>query len=177
MSIMLDILGSLAIRGVIVLIILNVTVSLNTVLYQKSAHAVVKQNLALSTDALASDLNKCTAFLVAGTDEVEFEFLADISTGDVDTLHYYLGPTYELSATDNPNDRKMYSVLNAGQPFDLASGMVTLQFEYLDIDGSPTSNLSLIKSVFVKLLMEHGNSFEGKYPSRQWEVHIFPANV
>ncbi len=182
MGTMFDIVGSLVIRVAIVLITLSMNILLNNTLYQKTAYSLLKQNQAIMTDIMEVEIRQIghhvtsTPFLIADTAQVKF--LADIdNSGVVDTIYYYLGPTSELSQTENPNDRKMYRVLNNGQRYDCGSGVTRLQFQYSDSTGSPTANLSLIKSVNVKLWMELGYTIDGKYPSAYCEANIFPPNL
>jgi len=175
MSIILDILGSMVIRGAVVLIILSTNVSLHTLLYQKTARTSVTEKLAETIEPLRADIKRAglnttsVSFIIADSNQIKF--LADVDgNGVADTAYYYLSPTSELSVTDNPNDRKMYRVLNGGQPYDFASGVVQLKFEYFDV-------ISLIRSISVKLFMEYGSAFDGRYPSSYGECHVFPSNV
>lgn len=182
MSIILDILGSLAVRATIVVVILNVNVSLHTLLYRRTAQSIVKQNVSTASETIREHVNLAglnamsTPFLVANPSEVKF--LGDVDgNGVADTVHYYLGPTSELSGTTNPTDRKIYRILGSGQPYDFASGVSQMNFEYFDINGLPTTDPNLIKSVSVELVMESGYPFDGAYPSSYWQSHLFPPNI
>lgn len=182
MGVILDILASMGIRGMVVLVMLNVNFSLHNLLFQKSSHAVVSMNLDSTSIWMERDIKRiglnttAVPFLIA--DDSQVQFLADVDgNGNADTVRYYLGSTSELSGTDNPTDRKIYRVLDSQQPFDFAMGVVKMEFQYFDINGIPTTNLGQIRSISVDLEMENGLAYNGIYPSSYWQCHIFPPNI
>lgn len=182
MSIILDILGAMVIRGTIVLVILGVNVSLHNLLYKKTSQAVVSQNISLASEDLKNDIKnvglKATSVSILRAEPTRFEFVGDVdANGIADTVSYYLGSTTELSATDNPNDSKIYRVVGNQPPYDFASGVTMLNFEYFDISGHPTTDVSFIRSVSVYLQMEQGYAFDKAYPSSYWQYHFFPPNL
>jgi len=182
MGVILDILGSMAVRGTIVLVMLSMNLSLHNTLYRKTSQAVVEKNLSYTTDALMLDLKliglSATSTPMITADPAEIKFLGDVDgSGIQDTVNFYLGSTSELASTDNPNDRKLYRKLGNRSAFDFASGVTNFQFEYYDVTGHPTTILSAIKSVKFILKMEHGYAYDSIYPSGSWETQIFPPNL
>ncbi|MFQ5800070.1 MAG: hypothetical protein ACE5H0_15445, partial [Bacteroidota bacterium] len=78
---MLDILGSMLIRGAIVLIILTTNVSLHTLLYQKTGHTAVRENLDETGERLQADIKRAglnttdVPFIIV--DSTQIKFLGD----------------------------------------------------------------------------------------------------
>lgn len=183
MNVVLDILGSLMLRGSMIAILLNLNVHLHDMLYKKTSSAALRQGLRETADILTADLTQvgynvssAPALRVAKADEINF--LADIdNNATVDTVHYRLGPTSELSETENPNDRKLYRKVNSGEWFDLSSGIRTLNLQYFDGSGMLDNDLSDIRSIFVKVVMENGYAIDGVYPSSYWQSRVFPRNI
>lgn len=192
MGTMLDIIGSMVIRGAIVLVILNLNVSLNNALYQKTARAAVKQKTVVPAQILSDDIrlagygpSTSKRFAIAKSDEVKFS--ADIDNdGNAETVRYYLS-----AAVAGSTHRILYrsvSSINGGQGFELAYDVVLLSFNYYKKDGSSTGpgvDIDNIKSVYVKLAMESnvqvaegiGSDNTAQYQKAFWERHIFPQNL
>jgi hypothetical protein len=191
MGVMIDIIGSTIIRGVIVLVILNLNVSLNNALSQKTARAVVKQKTVVPAQVITDDLRlagyntSVKTFSIAKADEVQFS--ADVNNdGNTETVHYYLGTPDAVS-----KHRVLYravSSINGGAPFELARDVDSLVFNFYDINGGalgPGLNVSNIKSIKVKLLIESnaqvtegiGTDSAPQYVKAYWERTLFPLNL
>lgn len=199
MGTLLDIAGAIIVRGTIVAIMLTVTVTLNDVLYFKTASRNVQSELSSTVEILESDLRKAgydvtdsTAFRVADTSSVRF--LADIdASGSVDTISYFLSAPSALSSTSNPNDKLLYrtvSGLNGGNPSAVGGGIVQFRLRYYKITGEEITDfvngLPLINSIEIQMQMEHGNflskyspnrSGNDWYPSAYWRRKVYPINL
>jgi hypothetical protein len=189
MGVMIDIIGSTIIRGVIVLVILNLNVSLNNALTQKTARAAMKLKTVVPAQLLTDDIslagyNQGTTkvFPMAKADEIQF--LADLNNdGTADIVHYYLG-----AAPAGSTHRVLYRQLNLGASFELARDVDSLTFTYYSILGTtiaPGINKLGIKSISVKLKIESNVKVtEGietgktaNYEIAYWERTIFPKNL
>lgn len=158
MSTMLDIIGSMVIRGAIVLMTLYLSVGLQSAYTYKSVLYTVKQKTVVPAEVLTDDI-RLAGYGPTGTKKTfdiaasqEIEFAADIyNNGFADQIHYYLGSAYSGSA-----HRSLYRVINGGAPSELARDVDSLCFTYYDVYGNTLSgtNVSGIKSVKVSLVME-----------------------
>jgi hypothetical protein len=189
---MIDIIGSTIIRGAIVLVILNLNISLNNALSEKTARATVKQKTVVPAQIITDDIRLAgygpttsKIFMIAKADEAEFS--ADLDDdGSAETVHYYLG-TPPAGSTHHVLYREVSSI-NGGAPFELARDVDSLVFKYYYIDGSlagPGLNINNIKSINVKLLIESNAQISGgigtdnapQYVKAYWERTIFPQNL
>lgn len=177
MHILLDIAGSLAIRGAIVLVILRLNVSLQQTLTLKTATANVREKLATLVSIIETDMRQAgynvtgTAFVKADTSEVIF--LADFkNNGTVDTVRYYLS---------NGNVYRKESSLT--KTTSIGIGVTQFRFDYYDITGVPAATLDNIRSVKLTVAMEENYELQQisdgqKYrPSAKSEHQFFPPNL
>lgn len=183
MGVMLDIIASMAVRGAIIYIVLSMNVQLHNLLYEKSQHVLVKQNLAVLTDVMRNDVryigyNVSSGNIFQIADSNNTSFLADINNdGSPDTLQYFTGALSEMAGTPNPNDRKLYRRVNSASGFDIALGVTRFFLEYYDNDGVKTTNPADIRSFMIKLVMQGDRQINGYYPTSFWENHFFPSNI
>ena len=118
MSTMLDIIGSMVIRGAIVLMTLYLSVGLQSAYTYKSTLYIVKQKTVVPAQVLTDDI-RLAGYGPTGTTKTfdtamaqAMAFTADINNdGVADFVRYYLGPTY--SGTHRSLYR-MVSCINGG---------------------------------------------------------------
>ena len=162
MSIMLDLIGSMIVRGAIMLTFLYLTINLQNALYEKTIYAAVKQKTVIPAQILTDDLRMAgygpttsKSFPVAYQQSIEF--YADINNDSVaDLVHYYLGPVY-AGTTNHYSLYREVSCYNGGAPFELARDVDSLAFTYYGSTGtviSPALNVSGIKSIHIRLSFE-----------------------
>ncbi len=170
MSAILDIVGSLAIRGAIVLVILKLNLSLHETLYTKSATASVKQNLATMVSVIDTDIRQVgynvliTPFLKATAQDIEF--LTDLGNdGTVDDVHYYL------------QNGIVYRVVNGGNPLEIGRGITTFNFQYFSPTNLLTTDLSVIRSIKLSVTMEADFLIDGVRPTALYEFQFWPQNL
>lgn len=190
MGVMIDIIGSTIIRGAIVLIILNLNVSLNNSLTQKTVRAALKQKTVVPAQILTDDIRLAgynqaapKVFAIAKADEIQF--LADLeSDSTTDVVHYYLG----AAGPEIPPHRVLYRQLNGGASFELARDVISLTFTYYNSLGAtiaPGTNKVGIKSISMKLKIESniqvtegiGTDNTARYETAYWERTLFPQNL
>jgi hypothetical protein len=193
MATMIDIIGSTIIRGAIILVILNLNISLNNALSQKTVRAALKQKTVVPAQILTDDIRLAgynqpapKVFAIAKADEIQF--LADLnSDSTTDVVHYYLG-----AAPPGSTHRVLYRQINSGTVppalLEVARDVISLTFSYYSSSGSPISpglNKSGIKSISVKLKIESniqviegiGTGNTANYETAYWERTIFPQNL
>lgn len=180
-------LGALLVRGTIIAIMLTVTVTLNQVLYYKSAARTVQTELSSLVEVMESDFRRVgynvtasSSFFLAETSQVAF--YADIDNdGNPDTIEYLIGSTGELADTPNPDDRLLYRLVN-GDTLTVGAGMTRFYLKYYALGGAPLIlpvDVSLIGSLDITLHAEHGYfTFpDSLYPAAHWERRLFPTNL
>jgi len=184
MGVMFDIIGSILVRTAIVLIVLRMNVSLNSMVVESVAHATIQQSLSVLREVMSADFDAAglnvtpgtSSFLVAKPNQMEFYGDLD-GDGTPETIYYYVGPQSELSNTVNPNDRKLYRQINGGTSLNVANGITTCAFTYYDQNGLVTTSPSLVKMFTVKMTMQDGAPVDSLYPSTYWEQSFFPPNL
>ena len=183
MGVMFDIIGSILVRTAIVLIVLRMNVSLNSMVVESVAHATIQQSLSVLREVMSADFEVAgfnvtpgTAFLMAKPNQMKFSGDLD-GDGTPETIYYYVGPQSELSNTVNPNDRKLYRQINGGTSLNVANGITTCVFTYYDQNGIATTTLSSVKMFTVKMTMQDGAPVDSLYPSTYWEQSFFPPNL
>jgi hypothetical protein len=176
MNIVLDIIGSLAIRGAIVLVILRLNLSLHQTLYLKSANANVRKIAdemvsIIETDFRQAGYNVSTAAFVQ-YDTSNVQFLADRkNTGTVDTIQYYL------------SGKSVYRKVTGSTARLLADNVAQFRFDYFGATGLAAISSTDIKSIKLKVTLQESYqltlSSDGKqyYPSAKSEYQFFPPNL
>ena len=186
MSIMLDLIGSMIVRGAIMLTFLYLTINLQNALYERTIYATVKQKTVIPAQILTDDLRMAgygpstsKTFSIAYLQEIEFS--VELSVGDTpsahtdvapNVVHYYLGPATQPDSTH----RILYRRVDTRTPFQVATDVDSLVFTYYDSLGatiSPGLNVQHVKSIKVKLviqsnaqttdIMTSGRSVKGLY--------------
>jgi len=160
MSVMLDIIGSMVIRGAIVLMTLYLSVGLQSAYTYKSTLYIVKQKTVVPAEILTDDIRLAgygpTTSKVFDTAQSQaIQFHADINNDSIpETVYYFLGPTYTGSI--HRSLFRAVSSINGGTPFELARDVDSLCFTYYDVYGNTLSGSNVwgIKSIKVSLVME-----------------------
>ena len=192
MGVMFDIIGSILVRTAIVLIVLRMNVSLNTMVSETVAHSTIQQELSILRDVMGADFEYAglgvapgTAFRDAMPNKIKFDGDLD-NNGTPETIYYYYGSTSQLTNTPNPNDKKLYRQIGSGTPLNIANGVTQCIFTYYDVNGIQTFTKSAIKSFSINIIMQDGwltvkswkDGFEAiTYPSSYWEQSFFPLNL
>jgi hypothetical protein len=181
MAPLFDIIGSMVVRGAILLMVLNLSVQMNNAVYQKAAFTATRQSTAVPTQLLYDDLTLAgygqgasKIFSKAKSDEVEF-YADQNNDGVNETIHYY------LAGESAPGMKMLYrsvTSINNGNPQMIARNVARLTFEYLDIDGNSatrtsTTNVAGIKSIRFKLSVQTDEKSRLAF----WEKIVFPSNL
>ncbi len=183
MATILDILGSMVIRGAIVLIMLSLNLSMHNALYQKTQRLMVKQNLTVPSQVFLSDLilagyNATPSTTMQTALPTEIQFLGDVDNNSVtETVRYYLS----AAAGTVPEHRILYRSIN-GSVSEVARDIDSLTFLYYDASGVVTGTLANIRSVYVQFSMVSGYALtndveQQEYEKAFWERLIVPPNL
>ncbi len=115
--------------------------------FEYSGELTVQQNLVSTVQLIEYDFRKigyCANIAqidpvksIISADTSSIKFVTDLATpghpmgdGTFDTLHYYVGPTRELSKTPNPRDRRFYRVTNSETPKSSNLGITEFKILY-----------------------------------------------
>jgi Tfp pilus assembly protein PilW len=176
MAIALDIIGSLAIRGAIILTILQLNISLQQTLTLKTATANVRENLATMVSIIETDIRQAgydvssSQFLTSDTSDVKFR--ADLlNDGTTDTVRIYRSGS------------EVYRQVNSGTALRIGIGVTQLKFTYYTSTGTTTTTPSAVKSLKWNVSMEENFTITGTgdgqtyRPSAQSEFQVYPENL
>lgn len=201
-STLLDILGSTVIGALLLLILFRVndTAVKNTFSY--GGELMVQIGLVETVRLIEHDFRKmgyCETWenmpdptrAIIFADSNKISFLTDLpialnANGDgiIDTLHYYTGPTSELTSTDNPNDRLLYRVINSAIPSSANVGVTMFNITYFDSFGkrinTPISGVATgsIHTLQIDLEIESVYGYEREYSSVFWrQIRLAARNL
>ncbi len=192
MGVMFDIIGSILVRTAIVLIVLRMNVSLNTMMSETVAHATIQKELSILREVMAADFEYAGLNVAAGTGILDaqvgsIKFQGDLqSDGSIETIYYYYGGLGELLDTPNPSDRKFYRQINSETPLVVAHGLTKCVFTFYNASGSQTWDEAQIKSFSISMTMQDGRIVveswkDGAqvltYPSSYWEQTFYPWSL
>lgn len=189
MGSLLDVLGSFAIGGVVILLI----IAFNLKMQEDTRECVSNQNIQGNTASSAEVLNyyfykigyKATGEKVLLADSNSIKFVSDLDNdGNIDTTSFYTGSKSELSFTDNPDDMKLYRKNNNSIP-ELTDIVTCFELTYYDsmnnkIDYSnltSSSGRSIIRGIKINLKIESQDKSGEYYPMVEWQKLIRPKNL
>lgn len=175
-STIFDIITSTVIGGLLLLMALRLNAQAieTNAIYQNNLN--LQQGLVALVDIIESDFRKigyCKTFTnisppniaIVSADSDRIRFLTDVPAnpsdlgdGNVDTVYYYVGPTSELSYTDNPNDRLLYRIVNGNTAKGWNLGVTRFGLRYYDAVGDtipfPVPDPKLIYTLEINISLE-----------------------
>lgn len=181
----LDILGSVAIGGSILLILMTLNDSMVENHFLNSNEAIVQSNLISVVELLESDLRKIgycedwqnlpdPTLAILEAKQNKISFLTDVAvsasdpTGDgtVDTLTYWVGSPYdnEVTSTPNPRDRILYRQVNNETALSANLGLTQFDLKFFDalgdeITSMPTSPPLGIITLQIDITVENTSAY------------------
>ncbi len=191
---LLDILGSIIMGGIIMTIVFRLSNSATEKTYNNSGELALQQNLATVAQIIEKDFRRigfCKDWnklpdptkSILYADESRIKFLTDIEAdGILDSIDYYIGPTSELIATENPRDRILYRVVNDETPAQSNLGITDFKMVYYDALADsitlPISNYGLISSIEINITIENVSAYDQKYSSAYWrQIRMVARNL
>ena len=190
----IDILGSIIIGGTLMTIAWRLSDAATEKTYNNSGELALQQNLATVAQIIEWDFRKigyCAdwnklpdptkAILYADTSAIKF--LTDVDAdGNLDSIYYYLGPTSELSMTENPRDKILYRVENDETPAPSNLGITRFYMVYFDALGDsihlPVANYGIIASIEINVVVENVAAYDQKYSSAYWrQIRMVARNL
>lgn len=193
-SVIMDILGSTIIGGILLMNLFEINGTAIENNYTGSGELTAQQNLAVTVQVLETDFRKigyCAdwqqipvpTLAILAADSNSIKFLTDIdSDGNVDTMHYYLGPTSELTSTPNPRDRILYRVVNNETPYGVNLGVTQFSLTFFDVLGNlinfPITVPGEIYTMQIDITVEDVAAYDEKYSSAFWrQIRLVAKNL
>ncbi len=189
MSDWLDIVGSFIVGGIVILILANLNISINTAASENLYSGIVQRGLTSATDLIEFDFYKI-GYRISGSkieiaDSNEIKFYSDIDNDGVsDKLHYFVGDANSFTVTSNPNDFLLTRKKNEEQPA-ASIPVVDFKLTYYDslgqkIDYAQLKNQSernKIKTLKVRMQCESADMIYDQYEAVELEKIIKPKNI
>ena len=189
MSDWLDLVGSFVIGGLIILMVINLNLTINTTATQQLYSNITQRQVVSAVELLEHDLYKIgyriEGDIITKADSNEIRFYSDINNdGFKDEVRYYLTGTSAMGETNNPNDKILLRELNSTS--SVTPIIVTeLNFSFYDslsqsIDYSALSdqiNRDKIKTVKLIIETQTGELINDEYETIKLEETIRPKNI
>lgn len=193
-SSLIDILGATVIGGILLMILLRMNDKAVENTYLHGAELMVQENLVAVVELLEHDFRKIgyckrwnvlpdPSHAIIAADSNSIAFLTDLNNdGNIDTLHYYLGTTSELSNTANPRDRLLYRVENSQPARGSNLGVTQFRLTYFDALGNqlnfPITVPSAIYIMQIDVTVEDFESYNQNYSSAFWrQIRLAARNL
>jgi hypothetical protein len=191
---LLDILGSVIIGGIMMTIAYRLSDTITERTYNHGGELTIQRNLATAAQIIEYDFRKIgycknwnllpdptKALLFADTSTIKFYTDID-NDGDVDSIHYYLGPTSALSGTANPRDRLLYRVLNGEAHKSANLGITQFYLVYFDALGDtltpPLGVNGGVCSIEINLTVESTDAYDQKFSKAFWrQIRMVSRNL
>jgi hypothetical protein len=192
-SVLIDILGSTIIGGILLISMLHLNE--NSVKNDKlwGNDRILQRDLSSVATLMENDFRKMgycyntilddTLKLIYKADTSDVEFRGDLnSDGVLDVVHYYVGPTSELSGTPNPRDRILYRKINNEPPLMISNNVVSMQLVYLDVFddtlSQPIADTREIESMQIGIRVEDPAAFNNEYTTAYWQqIRLISRNL
>jgi hypothetical protein len=150
-STMLDFLASLIIGSFLLFMVMRLDAQSREASSVDMMNLMVQENITALVDMLETDfrrmgycanpddmrlLNPTDCIRYADSSSIKF-YTDTQNNGNLDSVYYYVGPTSDLSFTENPNDRYLYRRVNQDAPIKMNLGVTQFRFRYFDALGNP----------------------------------------
>jgi hypothetical protein len=175
MAIVLDIMGSMAIRGALVFIMLNMTVTLNSALFDRTAVANAKVNLGVTAEVMYSDILAATSFTTTPTPtKMTFTKVESLgATSKTVSIYGVLAPASGLW--------KLYRKVGVDSMM-IGNNLQSISFVYRNANRAVTIDPAQVRSVSAKLVavvegITESDGISGVERSVTNELKVFPLNL
>lgn len=180
----LNLIGSIVIAGIIFLTINRFHSSMIENSHEKTFGAITSQNWSSMAKLIEYDFNKMGFGVTSNinplvlADTSRIHFLSDIDeNGAVDTVKYILSNVTAAQATENPNDRILYRLVNNQLMREAPVGVTRFRLRYYDNRGNIETVLSDIRTIEITLEVECTTQFNDRYRNYFWQTRISPPNL
>lgn len=190
MGYLLDIVGSMIIATMVVMILLAVNIN-NTASSSVILFTTIEQRkITDASELIEYDFYKIGYRIpdekISIADSNEIKFYSDIDdNSEIDSVHYYVGYTTDLSYTSNPNDMPLYRQRNYQDSLLSEIPVVDFNLSYYDSLGNSldyssltsSAGRKLIKSIMIEIKVESDELYAEEYRTSEWTKKISPKNL
>jgi len=189
MSDFIDLIGSFVVGSIVILIVANMNITINTAAAENLYSGVLQRNVTSTTDLIEHDLYKIgyriTGNKISVADSNQVKFWSDIDNdGTSDEIHYFCGDTTSLNGTTNPDDYLLMRIQNNQKPGTSIS-VVDFKVTYFDSLAKEIDYKSLvsqssrdrIRSLRVRIKCETDGYVDDHFEAVEWEKTIKPKNI
>ena len=178
-SSIVDIIGSVVVAGLLLLMALRLNAQANETSMVYNGSVTLQQNMTTLVTWIEHDFRRigyCKDYTkipfptksIRKADSSDITFWTDInSTGNLDSIRWYIGATSEMSSTPNPRDRKIYRIVNNASTAGWDLGVTQFKLEYFDYDGNalstPVAQPAAIYSMQISIACESPFTFQEQY--------------
>jgi hypothetical protein len=176
MSIFLDLIQSLFVRGSMVIVMLTLTVNLNDALYQRTKYANTKAHVGIVSDMMYDDLtqagyNHTGPHIFCFAYAQDFRFHGDIdNNGTSETVRYY------VAFNSGTGCWSLYRSVNSGTALEVGKRFASISFQYYDSKNKITADPSLINGVRINLV-ENVEGATAGFTTATRDFKIYPSNL
>ena len=194
-SVILDLLGSIAIGGILMMNLFQINNTAVENNYTGTGELTAQQNLSTTVQVLEYDFRKigyCADWekipiptkAIISADSISIKYLTDVDPpdGNVDTMYYYLGPASELLNTHNPRDRFLYRVVNSEAPVGVNLGVTQFNLTFFDVLGNlinfPIAVPGEIYTMQIDITVEDVDAYNEQYSTVFWrQIRLAAKNL
>jgi len=178
-SSIVDIIGSVIVAGLLLLIALRLNAQANETSVVYNGSVTLQQNMTTLVWWIEHDFRRigyCKDYTkipfptqsIRKADTSDITFWTDVnSTGNLDSIRWYIGPTSEMSSTPNPRDRLIYRIVDGQATKGWNLGVTQFQLQYFDYDGkllaTPVAQPSAIYEMQISIACESPYTFQEQY--------------
>jgi hypothetical protein len=175
MNILLDIVGSLFVRGSMIAVMLTLTTTMNDALYRASQHANTKEHIRVVGDIIYDDVSQAgynhTGQVFSYAYSSDFMFYGDVDdSGTSESVRYY------TVADQVTGKLKLYRLQSGQAALELGKNFTSVAFQYYTSKNKITTDPLKIKSVRVNLVESVEGVTEG-FTTATKEFKIYPSNL
>lgn len=184
MAVWLDIIGSFVIGALLALNVMSMNADITAYSHKNTLTYAAQVNALTIAEIFDYDLRKAgygvdsTAITAADTAQIQFLAYND-SSGVADTLNYYATSPDSAANTPNPNDRRLYRVLNSTSQM-IGTGVTTFQLSYFNAVGDSLTlpvTLDDIRQIRLDLTVESTSPYDTTYVQVFMQLRIRPKNL
>lgn len=185
-----DYIGSVIVGGMIIVIVLTLNSNIVNSSFQRNLDLVSQEAAVNLTSILETDLKRAGFFHVGqpfmAASSKTMTFMGDVNDdGVADLVKYLLGDSTEFKQTKNPSDRPLYRFVGSSDSLNVASGLVSFSFVYLDSVGSALPYDSLgasrvlarIRMIRINLRIEPTEPIDSTFIPVELRRLISPKNI
>lgn len=145
-----------------------------------SLDLMAKSNVSTITEIVQNDFRRI-GFGISGTaitamSANDITFTSTFNTDSVLTVRWQYDLADSVTATDHPNDRPLYRVIN-GEVSDISLVITDFNLTYLDADGAETAVPANVRSIRIRITCGSPVAYGDYFGLGHWEGVITPRAI